>query len=269
VTGSPWPTMEYRGVTLRADPAREACFAVVHQHWQVWMPTPQQPSDPTGREGLHSLYNSEVLSLEIAAQLLVEHQDAAWELRLGLARQCWDEVRHAAMLIARLRELGIDKGHFPIINHEWNVVLSFDSLAARLAVQNRTFEGGSLDGAHVTRRMFDRMGDLRTAAIIDQIMADEVEHARFGNEQVRRLAKEDPRNVLRIAQAIARLKDIARALATQPGEVVVDGHDLAAMKHDVAVQETDRRHAGFTAHELGQLQQRDQRAAADHGAPRP
>ena len=34
---------------------------------------------------------------------------------------------------------------YPIANLDWSVVGMLDSLAARLAVQNRTFEAGSLD----------------------------------------------------------------------------------------------------------------------------
>lgn len=265
----PLPTMQYRGVTLCADPAREPCFKIVHQHYEVWMPTLAQPADPTGREGLHSLYNSEVLSLEIAAQSLADFPDAPWELRLNLARHCWDEARHATLLIQRLAELGCHKGDFPIINHEYNVVCSFPSLAARIAVQNRTFEGGSLDGFHASKNMFDAKGDTRTVAIFASIMADEVEHARFGNDWTRRLCQLDPRNVLRIAQAINTVKHIAKVLATQPGEVVLEGRDLAAMRHAIDIHQGDRRAAGFTTAEIAGLAERDARNAASTQTPAP
>jgi uncharacterized ferritin-like protein (DUF455 family) len=259
-------TQQYRGVTLRADPAREACFEVVHQHYEVYMPTLEAPADPTGREGLHSLYNSEVLSLEIAAQSLVEFPDAPWELRLGLARHCWDESRHAGLLIRRLVELGGEKGSFPIINHEWNVVCMFESLVERIAVQNRTFEAGSIDSFHQSIRLFRSLGDEETAAIYETIIADEVGHARFGNEWVRRLTKDDPGNVMKIARAMNHVKYLSKALATQPGEVVIEGHDLAGMRHDIAVQDADRKDSGFTSSEIAELHTRDlENAARDEG----
>ena len=37
------------------------------------------------------------------------------------------------------------------------------------------------------------------------------------------------------------------------GEVVIDGHDLAAMKHHIEVQDTDRRQAGFSEAEIERL----------------
>src|SRR5260370_42015288 len=64
---------------------------------------------------------------------------------MHLARQCWDESRHVAALYRRLREIGGHKGEFPISNFEWSITCMLDSLAARLGLQNRTFEAGELD----------------------------------------------------------------------------------------------------------------------------
>src|SRR2546429_2842173 len=50
-----------------------------------------------------------------------------------------------AGLYRRLREIGGYKGEFPISCFEWCVTCSLDTLAARLALQNRTFEAGELD----------------------------------------------------------------------------------------------------------------------------
>ena len=250
-------TAEYRGMRLRKDPAREDCFRTVHQHYEVYMPTKEAPSEPTGLEQLHSNANSELLSLEIFAQSLAEFPQAPWELRMQMARAAWDETRHARMLFGRFRELGGRKGQFPIINHEYTVVCLFDSLAARLCVQNRTFEAGSVDSFHQIKKFWEQRGDPRTAAIFDVIMTDEVSHVRFGNEWVQRLVKDEPRNALRIAQAMAYVKRAVQVLATQPGEVIVDGRDLAAMKHDVPLQAQDRRDAGFTEDDIAELGRRD------------
>jgi bacterioferritin (cytochrome b1) len=254
-------TFEYRGVTLRSDPAREACFSVVHQHYEVYMPTPEAPVDPSGHETLHSMFNSEVLSLEIAAQNLAEFSDAPWELRMLFARQCWDETRHAEMCLERLAALGGWKGEFPIINHEWNVVCVFDSLAARLAVLNRTFEAGSLEAFGPVRAFFEQRGDERTVEVIEAILADEIEHARFGNLWVQRMVKESPRLALRIAEAMTVVRQAATALATQPGELVVGGMDLAeTARHEIPVLPQERADAGFTASEIAELMRIDEAA---------
>jgi hypothetical protein len=264
-----YPMMDYRGLALRADPAREDCFRVVHQHYERYMPTAEAPYDATGREGLHTLMNAEVLSLEIAAQSLVDFPDAPWELRMTLARITSDETRHAAMCLDRLHAIGGAKGMFPIINHEWNVVCTFDSLAARLAVQNRTFEAGSLDAFPHWKEFWEGLGDRETANVIDAIMSDEVIHAQIGNEWVRRLVKDNPANALAIARAMVFLKRAVEVGATQPGEVHVEGVDETMTKDLLALREEQRRDAGFSEAEIEELRRRDRRErGVDAGAER-
>jgi uncharacterized ferritin-like protein (DUF455 family) len=253
----PSEMIEYRGLKLRRDPAREDCFRVVHQHYEVYMPTAENPVEATGHENLHSLWNSEVLSLEIAAQTICDFPDAPWELRLHLARICWDETRHADMVFGRLLELGGHKGEFPIINHEWNVVCRFSSLEARLAVQNRSFEAGSVDLFHQLVDFWQDRGDPRTAEIVETIMTDEVDHARFGNYWIQQLAKGNPRATIRMVEAMSFVKRAVQVLSVQPGEVIVDGQDLSGVTHDVPVQEQARSDAGFTNREIAELRRRD------------
>src|SRR5262245_52074079 len=88
------------GVTLRASPAREPCYRVVTD--QAHMPKFVKGSPEDRREMLHGDINEEIQSLEIAAQSLVDFPDAPWEMRMHLARQCWDETRHARLFMRRL-----------------------------------------------------------------------------------------------------------------------------------------------------------------------
>src|SRR2546429_9590626 len=89
--------------------------------------------------------NNETGAIEIAAQCLVDFPEAPWELRMHLARQCWDESRHVAGLYRRLREIGGYKGEFPISCFEGGVTCSLDTLAARLGPQNRPLQTGEKD----------------------------------------------------------------------------------------------------------------------------
>lgn len=222
------------GVRLRASPAREPCFRVVTD--QAEMTKCVEGSPEHRREMLHGDVNEEIQSLEIAAQSLVDFPEAPWEIRLHLARQCWDETRHARAFLRRLVELAGRKGEFPIINQEWGVVCMFDSLAGRLAVQNRLFEGGSLDVFRESVGVWAGWGDLATAAILDAVVADEIEHVRFANDWLARLKTEDPRSLLKAIAAMSAVRAWAAAL-TPPG---------AIMKHVIPVNTEDRRHAGFS-----------------------
>jgi len=243
--------MVVRGVVLRRGPAREACFTVAHMHSE--MRVPSDASEASRRDLLHRECNQEVLSLEIAAQSLAEFCDAPWDLRMELARQCWDETRHAQMRFQRLRELGGYKGEFPIINQEWGVVCMIDSLPARLAVQNRTFEGGSLDVLPITIKRWREIGDERTAEITETILADEIQHVRFANAWLKRLAQEDPRILMKVAAAMEYVRQAIEALSPKPGERGIDGSDLGAVDRSVKTNANDRRAAGFAEEEITEV----------------
>lgn len=221
------------GVRLRASPARESCFRVVTD--QADMAKFPEGSAEHRREMLHGDVNEEVQSLEIAAQSLVDFPDAPWEIRLELARQCWDETRHARLFLRRLIELGGYKGEFPIINQEWGVVCMFDSLAARLAVQNYLFEGGSLDVFAESVIVWAEWGDPVTAAIMDGVVADEIQHVRFANAWLENMKSSDPRAMLKAIAAMSTVKAWGPAL-TPPS---------MKMEHEIPVNTDDRRHAGF------------------------
>lgn len=225
------------GVTLRANPAREACFHVVTD--QAHMSKFAEDSPEQRREMLHGDVNEEVQSLEIAAQSLVEFPDAPWDVRLHLARQCWDETRHARAFLRRLLELGGRKGEFPIINQEWGVVCMFDSLPARLAVQNLVFEGGSLDVLKEAEVAWIRWEDPVTAAIVESVVADEVRHVRFANDWLERLKTEEPRALLKAVAAMSAVR--AWTVALMPPGVKMEH----VLEHVIPVNVEDRRDAGF------------------------
>jgi uncharacterized ferritin-like protein (DUF455 family) len=264
-------TIVVRGVTLRRDPAREECFRVVHSDAEMhdWTVMTEQ----AWRERLHRHMNNEVGGLEIAAQCLADYPEAPWELRMELARQCWDETRHVRLLYRRLVELGGRKGEFPIANFEWMVTGMLDALAARLAVQNRTFEAGQMD--IVGKVIFDwrAAGDERTAEILDGILADEVQHVRFANRWIRRLVEDDRRLLLQIAAALCFLGHVTAALAPQPGEVNAVGTPIGGAGERIPVVNVeDRLRAGFTEAEVHEvLRQAGFRAlvAPGPGAARP
>jgi uncharacterized ferritin-like protein (DUF455 family) len=231
-------TKVVRGVEVRNDPAREPCFTIVHLHHDV--PDSGAITEEARRQRAHRDYNAEVQTVEIAALCLVDFPDAPWGLRMELARQCWDEARHAAIEYRHLKQLGGWKGMYPIANLNWSVVAMLDSLAARLAVQHRTFEAGSLDMETAAVPMLRDLGRDEAAEVVDAIEADEIQHVRFANEWLRRLTDAQPRAVLQIAAAMAWLRK------------VVDATELDALK-EISTSDESRQLAGFTAAEVTQV----------------
>ena len=258
-------TIDVRGVRLRADPAREPCFSVVHLYSQLWRSA--DLSAASQREKLHREYNTEVQGMEIAALSLVEYPEAPWELRMEIARQCWDESRHARLYHRRLLEKGGHKGEFPIANHEWTVTCSFDTLVQRLAIQNRTFESGSMDSMNKAVKMWKSIGDGETAQIMDAILADEVQHVRFANQWIKRLGQQDGTVVLQVVQAVSQLKRMSAALRPQPGETSINGIDLVGtLEPSVTANAEDRARADFSDDEIDMVVQRQQQEARDRAA---
>jgi uncharacterized ferritin-like protein (DUF455 family) len=205
------------------------------------------------RERTHRDCNAEVQTLEIAAQCLVDYPEAPWELRMDLARQCWDEARHAALLYECLYEWGGYKGEFPIANLDWSVVCMVESLPARLVIQHRTLEAGSLDlgYAGVTKYCEDSDPRLRyLAELTEAIDADEIQHVRFANEWLRRFTKEDPRTVLQVAAAMNWLRQVINATG-------------GPLDHTIPTAVGERALAGFTPQEVAVSERLEQDLASN------
>jgi uncharacterized ferritin-like protein (DUF455 family) len=241
-----------RGVALHRDPAREPCFTVVELHKDLH--DYDDMSDVSRRQRLHRHMHNEMQTLEIVAQGLADFPDAPWELRMQLARQCWDESRHSAILYRRLREMGGRKGEFPVMNYEWGVTQLLNSLPARLAVQNRTFEGGEMDLLRQQHGMWSQAGDDQTASLMDALLADEVQHVRYANRWLKQMARENPRILLQVAAGVQLLQKITVGLAPEAGEVNAVGVNLTEFTHvEVITNVDDRRLAEFTDAEIAEL----------------
>ncbi|MGE0355024.1 MAG: DUF455 family protein [Gemmatimonadales bacterium] len=249
ITANGFRTKSIQGVTLREDPAREPCFTVVNTDAEMaeW----PDMTDQSRRERLHRHMNNEAAALEIAAQSLVDFPDTPWDLKMQLARQCADEARHTEVLYRRLVELGGRKGEFPVANFEWCVCLMVDNLPGRLALENRTFEAGLIDILGSLRTTWRAAGDGETADLLDGILADEITHVRFANRWIKRLTEDDPRILLRVAQAIRYLRGVNEALGARPGDVNIVGTEFTETKTQApAVYVEARLEAEFTQDEV-------------------
>jgi uncharacterized ferritin-like protein (DUF455 family) len=241
-------TKRVRGLDVRDDPARESCFEIVHLHEDI--PDIGGMGIEHRRQRLHREYNQEIQAIEVAAICIADFPDAPWELRLEFARQCWDEARHAALLLRRLQANGGFKGQYPIANLNWSLVGMIDSLVGRLAIQHRTFEAGSLDIEAIAIPMFREAGDSDTADVMEAIEADEIHHVRFGNEWVKRITDADPRSVLQIASAVAWLKQVVGATGGEP-------------LHEIPTERGARELAGFSDAEIGEVERMEQAINVD------
>jgi uncharacterized ferritin-like protein (DUF455 family) len=238
------------GITLCADPAREQCFRIAQLDSE--MQKFEGPmSEDARRERLHRHMNNEMGALEIAAQCLADFPESPWELRMQLARQAFDESRHVHALHRRLRQLGGYKGEFPIGNFEWAVTNMCDTLAARLAIQNRTFEAGQMDLLGALRQIWRSVGDETTAEILEHILADEINHVRFANQWIRKLVQVDRKLLFKVASAVRFLAETNSALSAESGASSAEPPAQQHMKLGINVE--DRRHADFNDDEINEI----------------
>ncbi|MHB8653637.1 MAG: DUF455 family protein [Terriglobia bacterium] len=241
------------GFTLCADPARESCFKVAQTDEEMtqWEGT---NSEVVRREKLHRHMNNETGAMEIAAQCLVDFPEAPWELRMQLARQTSDESRHVSSLYRRLKELGGYKGEFPVGNFEWCVTNLCDTLAARLAIQNRTFEAGQMDLLGTLRNTWRAVGDETTAEVLEHILADEINHVRFANQWIKRMIHEDRRLLFKVAMAMRLLAEAQIAMSAPSSQGNTQDEEAKEQKHlGLTVNIEDRRHADFSDAEIDEI----------------
>jgi hypothetical protein len=199
-------------------PSRDERFEVKDR----WIECANLPQDHPLRslEFFHRQMNEEIDSLESSASNLTDFPEADWELRMWLSRQCWDEARHAAMFRRLLENRGGFVGQFPVLNFQYRILTKIDSLVGRLTVQNRSFEAGGIDAITYGIDEARGSGDQELAELFDAQCADEIVHVRFANEWIRILNRRDPRNLIRMAVAMALA---AKAFAAVMGKEGTEG----------------------------------------------
>jgi hypothetical protein len=132
-------------------PARDAFVEVTDEH-----PVPDDE-----RRFVHGLMHAELCAAELTARSSHEHPDMPWEFHVDMARQCWDEIRHAEVLDRLMAtELGCHWGDYPVGFGSFRRIYELD-LVGRLAL---------VDGA----------GEHGSHQVFDYLRADEVPHVHNG-----------------------------------------------------------------------------------------
>ena len=93
---------------------------------------------------LHGICAGEFQAMEAAGRTIYDFPDAPWEFVLDMARQVWDESRHAEIYMKLLEYAGSFYGEFPEGEVLWSCTQAEDP-AARVAGINRGLEGLACD----------------------------------------------------------------------------------------------------------------------------
>ncbi|MBF8294609.1 MAG: hypothetical protein HW389_1154 [Bacteroidetes bacterium] len=147
---------------------------------------------------LHDLLNSEFITVERMGRILADCPEIPWQMKLDMARQAWDEARHAEIVQRRLEELGGHVGMFPTSCFGWEQDVNRLDPLERLALSNMTFESESCKHLRDWIAKAKRTGDLRSLQLVEFLLADEVNHVLYGVHWIDELTKEDPERRKRV-----------------------------------------------------------------------
>jgi len=139
------------------------------------------PTDPEEqRHFFHGLMDAELCAAELMARNSHEHPEMPWDFHVDMARQCWDEIRHAEVhdrLMAN--ELGCRWGDYPIGFEYFKSIYAYD-LLGRLALFNGTSEQRAMWRHSHRRKVLVELGQEKIAQVFDYLLADEVPHVHNG-----------------------------------------------------------------------------------------
>src|ERR687884_108490 len=139
------------------------------------------PTDPEEqRHFFHGLMDAELCAAELMARNSHEHPEMPWDFHVDMARQTWDEIRHAEIhdrLMAT--ELGCHWGDYPIGFSYFRSIYALD-LLGRLALFNGTSEQKAMWRHSHRRKVLLELGQVTVARVFDYLLADEVPHVHNG-----------------------------------------------------------------------------------------
>jgi hypothetical protein len=132
------------------------------------------------RHFFHGLMDAELSAAELMARNSHEHPEMPWDFHVDMARQTWDEVRHAKVHDLLMKEeLGCAWGDYPVGFSYFKSIYAYD-LLGRLCLFNGTSEQRAMWRHSHRRKTLMELGQERVALVFDYLLADEVPHVHNG-----------------------------------------------------------------------------------------
>jgi uncharacterized ferritin-like protein (DUF455 family) len=156
-----------------------------------------EPEFPEASRGLmHGIFVGEIQALEGAGRTCWDfdtgkgRDEVPFEMKLDMARQCWDEARHVEISIKLTEHMGTTIGEFAEQTMLYEAACNADPVL-RLTGVNRALEGLAIDVFNAMRNVGDITGDPVLYFCEDWMLADEVTHVKMGSDWLRRLTVND------------------------------------------------------------------------------
>jgi Protein of unknown function (DUF455) len=132
------------------------------------------------RHFFHGLMDAELSAAELMARNSHEYPEMPWDFHVDMARQTWDEVRHAKVHDLLMKEeLGCAWGDYAVGFSYFKSIYAYD-LLGRLCLFNGTSEQRAMWRHSHRRKTLMELGQERIALVFDYLLADEVPHVHNG-----------------------------------------------------------------------------------------
>ena len=159
---------------------------------------PRVAEAPDSARGLmHGIFVGEIQALEGAGRTCWDFETGSseggvpFELKLDMARQCWDEARHVEISVKLSDHMGTELGEFSEQTLLFEAACNEDPVL-RLAGVNRALEGLAIDVFTAMRDFGGAFADPVLYFCEDWMLADEVTHVKMGSDWLRRITAKDP-----------------------------------------------------------------------------
>jgi uncharacterized ferritin-like protein (DUF455 family) len=210
-------------------------------------PTDEDAPD-AARRLMHGIFVGEIQALEGAGRTCYDFNvgsgpdDVPFELKLDMARQCWDEARHCEISVKLSEHMGTEIGEFAEQTTLFQAACNDDPVL-RLAGVNRALEGLAIDVFNTMKEFGDGTGDPVLYFCEDWMLADEVTHVKMGSDWLRKVTAKDP---ARQARALEFQKSVDKLFS-------YGGFRGESDENPVHLAKNFRRLAGFNDTEIDEI----------------
>jgi len=224
-----------------------------------WVQAEAADVEERARRRMHGIFVGEIQALEGAGRTAFDFgtDEVPFELKLDMARQCWDEARHCEISVKLCEHMGGDIGEFTEFTTLFEAACHDDPVF-RLAGVNRALEGLAIDVFNQMRDFGRDMADPVMEHCEDFMLADEVTHVKMGSRWLRTVTEGDPQ---RRDEAL-RFQKVVDGLFNFQGARGEDADSPIRLAREF------RRMAGFSDDEVDQIAGMAAQARAEADAAR-
>jgi uncharacterized ferritin-like protein (DUF455 family) len=200
------------------------------------------------RSLMHGIFVGEIQALEGAGRTCWDFEvgkgedKVPFELKLDMARQCWDETRHCEISVKLSDWMGTEIGEYAESAFLFQAACNPDPVL-RLTGVNRGLEGLAIDVFNTMKELGDKTGDPVLEFCEDWMLADEVTHVKMGSDWLRKITADDPERRAR-ALEFQKIVDKLFSFGGGRGETEDSAIRLARRFRELA---------GFTTEEIDEI----------------